>query len=219
MCGHRQALEDHRLFAAPAATSLRARHETIANVDLADRRFDEAGNQPQRRRFTATRRPEQTDEAAVSDRHRNIVDDGKRPVPLGQISQLDRRHRIPPLAPPCRRPVAHTGSSRAGHFRPLAKPFLAAPAGAAYVQITTTRAERSPSSAIRMTTRRFDALQHGCAVPPRTSHAPNIILGVKHMSVLQGIVFSISVAYRRTVLCGALAEHGASHPSKSAGQR
>ena len=69
-------------------------------TDFARGRLDEAGDQPQRRGLAAARRPEQADQRAVLDRHRNIVDDGQRPVFFRQPAQFDRRHRNPLNQPP-----------------------------------------------------------------------------------------------------------------------
>jgi len=96
----RVALEDHRHLARfRRQRARRRRHHPVAHRDLAGRRFDEAGDQAQRRRLAATGRPEQAHQQAVVDAQRDVVDHGDRVVALGQVSQFNRRHpflRSPP---------------------------------------------------------------------------------------------------------------------------
>ncbi len=89
----RVALEDHRHVAPLRRHSARRRrYEPVADIDLAGRRFDEPGDQAQRRSLTAARRAQQANQAAVVDMLGNVVDDGQPAVALRQSSQLDRRH-------------------------------------------------------------------------------------------------------------------------------
>ena len=75
----RVALEDHR-HVAPLGRQrlLRRGHDAVADADLAFGRLDEAGDQPQRRGLAAARWPEQADQRAMLDRHRDVIDDGVR---------------------------------------------------------------------------------------------------------------------------------------------
>ena len=95
----RVALEDHR-HVAPLRRhrSLRRGHDAAADEDFPRRGFDEARDQPERRGLAATGRAKQANQHAVLDLERNIVDDRRRAIALGQTPATRRL----PLAPRCR---------------------------------------------------------------------------------------------------------------------
>src|SRR6516165_4653851 len=89
----RIALKDHRHVAALRRNGTRRRgNERIAYADLAGRRLDETRNQPQRRGLAAARRPKQACQAPVLDSQRNVIDNRKLSIALGQTAQLNRGH-------------------------------------------------------------------------------------------------------------------------------
>ena len=88
----RVALEDHRHLALLGRQRARLRrHQPVADMDLAARRLEEAGDQPQRRGLAAAGWAEQADQLSMIDFQGNIIDHRKRAKSLGQAAQLNRR--------------------------------------------------------------------------------------------------------------------------------
>jgi hypothetical protein len=71
-------------------------NQAIADVDFAAGRFEEAGDQPQRRGLAAAGRTEQADKLPVVNPQGDIIDDGKRSEPLGEAAQINGRQSMPP---------------------------------------------------------------------------------------------------------------------------
>ena len=65
-------------------------------MDLAVGRFQEAGDQPQRRGLAAAGGAEQADQLPVVDPQRDIIDDRQRSKSLGQATQFNGRQSTPP---------------------------------------------------------------------------------------------------------------------------
>jgi len=80
----------------------RRRYDLLADLDLAGRGLDEAGNQPQGRGLATAGRAKQTHQPAMLDGERYIIDHRQRAVALDQPSKFHRSHAISsPPRPDC----------------------------------------------------------------------------------------------------------------------
>jgi hypothetical protein len=80
-------LKNHRHIAPLGRQCVsRRRNQLITDADFAIVRLDETGNEPQRRRFAATRRAQQANQMAMLNGERNVVDHRDMTISLGQTS-------------------------------------------------------------------------------------------------------------------------------------
>ena len=90
----RVGLEHHRDFALGRGERV---DQPTADVDVARRRRVEPGDHAQQRRFSAARRPDQHDEFTVLDPERDVAEDARLAVILGEIVDAQVGHGREPL--------------------------------------------------------------------------------------------------------------------------
>ncbi len=69
-------------------------HQVAADLELAAGNLFQPGDHPERRRFAATRRPDENDEFLVGDLQVDVMDDSQRAVGFVQFLECNAGHQV-----------------------------------------------------------------------------------------------------------------------------